>query len=176
MGYRISFICSVVLIVLLVVLSLKFDVWSSSDFWNEANKYGIICTVIGTLFTFGTFFYVQAFSKKLQRRYRIPEAHTNLVRLVVDIRAALKEWNVKGPDALDLILEAQGRLVNLEKKLDGVERTEARQIISSIQRSGLVYLFRRKIDLDTAWRIHRRLHIFATMLGEMHQDDEVERL
>jgi hypothetical protein len=176
MGYKAAFYGAVGILVFVVAVALKLDVWDSKPFWDEANKYGLFFTIFGTLFTVGTFFYVGMFGEKLKRRHRIPETHKDLQQLLDDVRQALKDWKGRENDIIDLLHQVQGHLENVSQKLDGVERSSAKQLVSSISREGVFYIGRRKLTEEVSWQIQRKLQKFVTQLGAKHQDNEVERL
>lgn len=176
MGYKVAFYCAVVLLALVLAISWSFEIWGNTAFWNEANKYGILFTVIGTLFTFGTFYYVGMFGEQLKRKHRIPETHKDLKELLVELRGGLKDWKGRQNDVIDLFHQVEGHLENVSQKLDGIEKLSANRLASSISRESFLYIFRRQITESEGWKIQRKLQKFVTMLGAKHQDNEAERL
>ncbi|MNF54656.1 hypothetical protein D3C76_774780 [compost metagenome] len=176
MGYKAAFYGAVGILILGLAISWKMDVWGSTSFWNEANKYGLIFTIVGTLFTIGTFYYVGMYGEKLKRRHRIPETHKELKELLAELRKGLKDWKGRENDILDILYQVQAHLENVSQKLDGVERVSAKKLAASIARESLFYAFRRQITEKTSWEIQRKLQKFVTQLGAKHQDNEVERL
>ncbi|NVZ50239.1 hypothetical protein HX792_07835 [Pseudomonas sp. B6002] len=176
MGYKAAFYGAVGLLIVAVAVAWNLEVWSSKPFWDEANKYGLFFTIFGTLFTVVTFFYVGMFGEKLKRRHRIPETHKDLQQLLLEIRQSLKDWKGRENDIIDLLYQVQGHLENVSQKLDGVEKSSAKQLVSSIAREGVFYIGRRKLTEEVSWDIQRKLQRFVTQLGAKHQDNEVERL
>ncbi len=176
MGYKAAFYGAAVLLGVILILSWSLDLWGNTSFWNEANKYGVVFTLVGTIFTVATFFYVGMFGDKLKRRHRIPETHKDLQQLLIELREGLRDWNGRKNDILDILHQIQGHLENVSQKLDGVEKSAAVKLVSSISREGIYYAFSKTITEEITWRIQRKLQKFVTQLGAKHQDNEVERL
>jgi hypothetical protein len=176
MGYKIAFYCAAGLFVVLLAILWSIGIWANDSFWSEANKYGIVFTIIGTLFAFGTFCYVGMFADRLKKKHRIPETHDDLVLLLRDVREGLKDWSGRQNDVIDLLHQIRGHLENVSQKLDGVEKKSADRLASSISRSSVWYVFRRDITEYEGWKIQRQLHNFVTLLRAKHQDNEVERV
>ncbi|MGA8134055.1 MAG: hypothetical protein WCA48_07875 [Pseudomonas gingeri] len=131
MGYKAAFYGVVGILIVGLAISWKMDVWGNTSFWNEANKYGLVFTIVGTLFTIGTFYYVGMYGEKLKRRHRIPETHKDLKELLVELRKGLKDWVGRENDILDILHQVQGLLENVSQKLDGVEKTAAKKLVAS---------------------------------------------
>lgn len=176
MGYKVAFVCLIVLIALMLGLAIGHGFLGDTKFWDEANKVGIIFTIIGTVFTFGTFYYLGMIGDKLKRRHRIPESQQDLAALLKESRQALKEWDFRERDALELFHQIQAHLENVSAKLSGADRVKALRLVALISRQGFWYVGRREITENEGWRIQNKLNVFVTLLGAIHQDNEVERL
>lgn len=176
MGYKVAFVCLLVLVALMLGLAIGHGIWGDSAFWDQANKIGIVFTIIGTVFTFGTFYYLNKIGEKLKRRQRIPESHKDLEALIKQTRLALKDWSYRERDVIEVFHQIQAHLDNVSAKLDGADRVKALKISGSISRQGLWYIGRRKISENEGWKIQNNLSSFVTLLGAIHQDNEVERL
>jgi hypothetical protein len=176
MGYRVAFVCLLILVALMIGLAIGHGILGDSVFWEQANKIGIIFTIVGTIFTFGTFYYLNQIGDKLKRRQRIPESHKDLEALLKENRLALKDWGYRERDVIELFHQMQAHLDNVSSKLSGADRVKAIRISASITRHGLRYIGRRNISENESWRIQNNLNSFVTLLGAIHQDNEAERL
>lgn len=176
MGYRVAFVCLLVLVALMLGLAIGHGIWGDSVFWDHANKIGIIFTIIGTVFTFGTFYYLNSIGEKLKRRQRIPESHKDLEALLKETRLALKDWSYRERDVVEMFHQIKAHLDNVSSKLSSADRAKALRISGSISRHGFWYVGRRKISQNEGWRIQNNLNGFVTLLGAIHQDNEAEKL
>lgn len=157
-------------------LAIGHGILGDSGFWDQANKIGIVFTIIGTVFTFGTFYYLGAIGDKLKRRQRIPESHKDLEVLLKETRAALKSWSSRERDVIELFYQMQAHLDNVSSKLSGADKVKAIRLSRSISRRGLRYLGRRRITENEGWQIQNNLNGFVILLGAIHQDNEAEKL
>lgn len=151
--------------------------WGSKEFWDWLNQFGVICTILGTVLTLITFVYVKKVRKLLVSKHRLPAVYSDIIRLMVEVRKGLKDWDNSKEEVIHKMYEVRGHIKNIRPSLGSKERAVADTLVSLMAYDKKWYSSKpSEMSLDEGWYISRRMTELEVMLDGLDKDNEAARV